>query len=353
MAEPWDKKDFEELARSHMEREFAPGTMLPHLQTFFNEALAHYEDATADGKAFVDKAMANIIDFFESMLKDAPDTADMRRMRRLIGLGKGKHFKAQSLIDNFPILPVESDSRIDEAKNILCVVMQCLLDLLHDATRSPQSGAAKISILGLFYWLIDELTVAQFLARRSYATLAYTHLRTILEILDKIELFTRFPEFVEIWGSNDDDEIWRKLAPARVREKLGRDSRDPMYRYFSQEGSHATFRAMQPRLRKKQGASEDEKKIAIMFGGVREPARQVSVLIYCILVTTQAIIKAATVFEDRLNPQDVTQLVASATDDCFAFFGRFLDSVDRSKDDITSLEIILASWQKMREDGLL
>jgi hypothetical protein len=48
----------------------------------------------------------------------------------------------------------------------------------------------------------------------------------------------------------------------------------------------------------------------------------------------------------------VTQLVTSATNDCFAFFGRFLDSVDRSKDDVTSLEIILASWQRMREDGL-
>jgi len=351
MAESWDKKDFEDLARLHIGRDFAPGSMLPHLQAFFNEAFAHYEDATADGKAFVDKAMANVTNLFESKLKDAPDTADVRRMRRVIGIGKGEHFKAQNLIDNFPILSIESDTRIDEAKTVLCTVMQCLLDLLHDATQSSHSGAAKISILGLFYWLIDELTVAQFLARRGYTTLAYTHLRTILEILDKIELFTRFPELVDIWGSGNEDEIWKKLAPPRVREKLGRDSRDPMYKYFSQEGPHATFTAMQPRLRKKHGSSEDEMKIAIMIGGTREPARQVSILIYCILVTTQAIIKAATVFEDRLNPEDVTHLVTSTTEDCFAFFGRFLDSVDRSKDDITSLEVILASWQKMRDDG--
>jgi hypothetical protein len=37
--------------------------------------------------------------------------------------------------------------------------------------------------------------------------------------------------------------------------------------------------------------------------------------------------------------------------DCFAFFGRFLDSIDALKEDITSLEVILASWRKMQEDG--
>ena len=274
-------------------------------------------------------------------------------MRRLIGLSKGKHFGAEKLIDRFPILSAESDTRINEANKVLSSVMQCLLDLLHDATQSSHSGVAKISVLGLFYWLIDELTVAQFLARRGYATLAYTHLRTSLEILDKIELFTRYPEFAEIWGSGNDKEIWQKLAPPRVREKLGRDSQDPMYKYFSEEGSHATFKALQQRLRHKQRSPEHEMGIAIMIGGTRDPTRQVSILIYCILITTQAIIKAATIFEDRLNVEDVTQLVTSSTEACFSFFRRILDAVDKTKEDLTPLEEILASWQRMRENGQL
>ena len=274
-------------------------------------------------------------------------------MKRLIGLGKGTHFKAQNLIDNFPILFLGSDVWLDEAKEVLAKVMQYLLDLLHDATQEPHSGSAKSSILILFYWLIDELTVAQFIARRGYATLAYTHLRTTLEILDKIELFIRYPQFAEVWISGNEGEIWKKLSPARIRKKLGRNSLDPMYRYFSQEGSHATFTAMQPRLRKKRGTSENDVAIAIMIGGMRNPARQVSVLIYCILVTTQAIIKVATAFQDRLNIHDVTQLMTSATQDCSSFFGRFLDSIDRSTQDISSLEVILTSWTKMREAGLL
>jgi hypothetical protein len=227
------------------------------------------------------------------------------------------------------------------------------LNLLYDATQKSHSGAAKISILGLFYWLIDELIAAQFLARRGYTTQAYTHLRVSLEILDKVELFIRFPEFVEIWASGNDKEVFEKLAPPRVREKLGRSSRDPMYKYFSEEGSHATFAAMQPRLRKKQDTASDDMEIAITVGGRKDPTRQVSILIYCILVTTQAIIKAATAFDDRLNVEDVTQLVTTVNEECSTFFGRFLDSVDRSKDDVAPLEIILASWKKMRENGQL
>jgi hypothetical protein len=353
MVEGWDKEDFESLAQREFMSGIASGALIPHLQTFFSEAFARYEDATDEGKAFVDDMMAKVPDLFDRILKDAPDNADLRRMRRIISLAKGKHPQAQKLIDNFPILAGEPNIWIDEAKSVLCNMMQCLLDLLHDATQRSHNGAAKISILGLFYWLIDELTTAQYLARRAYNTQAYTHLRVGLEILDKIDLFTQYPELVEVWGSDNEEEIWKKLAPPRVREKLGRDSRDPMYTYFSREGSHATFRAMQPRLRKTTGSSEDDARIGMMLGGRREPARQVSILIYCILVTTQAIVKSATVFEDRLNPEDVTQLVTSATKKCFSFYGRFLDSVDRSKDDVAPLEIILASWQAMREKGQL
>jgi hypothetical protein len=351
MTEPWDWKDFENLARVHMGKQQPPGATLPQIKAFIDEAFCHYEEATPEGKAFVDKLLLNTVTFLESKLEELPDTAEVRQMRRAIGLRRGKHLSAQVLVDRFPLLPAESDVRISEATDILCTTLQCLLDLLHDATQGLQDGAAKVSMLGLAYWLIDELIVAQFLARRGYATLAYSNLRTSLEILDKIELFTRFPELVELWAQGNDKEVWKNFAPPRVREKLGRDNLDPMYKYFSEEGSHATFKALQSRLRNKQLSPEDERRIMIVIGGIKDPARQVSILIYCILVSSQAIIKVANAFEEKLDPRDVTQLVTSTTRDCFAFFGRFLDSIDGSKEDITSLEVILESWRKMREDG--
>ncbi len=353
MAESWDKEEFEKLAKFHLELGVSSGSMHAQLRAFFGEAFAHYEGATAEGKAFVDGMMVKMVGIFDLMLEAVPDTADARKMRRMIGLAKGKLPQAKNLISHFQILADDTDKRIDEAKGVLCNTLQCLLDIMHDATQKSHSGVAKVSNIGLFYWLVDELVAAQYLARRGYSTQAYTHLRISLEILDKIESFTRFPELAEVWGSGNDKEIFEKLAPPRVREKLGRDSRDPMYKYFSEQGSHATFTAMQPRLRGKQHTPADDMEIGITVGGRKEPARQISILIYCILVTTQAIIKAATAFEDRLNAEDVTQLVTSATNDCFGFFGRFLDSIDRSKDDVAPLETILASWQEMREKGQL
>ena len=47
------------------------------------------------------------------------------------------------------------------------------MDLLNDATRGSANGAAQLANRGLLYWLIDEVTAAQFLARQSHATLAY------------------------------------------------------------------------------------------------------------------------------------------------------------------------------------
>jgi hypothetical protein len=49
----------------------------------------------------------------------------------------------------------------------------------------------------------------------------------------------------------------------------------------------------------------------------------------------------------------VRELATSTTTQCFAFFGRFLDSVDPAKEEIGSLKVILASWQKMRDEGQL
>lgn len=120
MDDSWSKKQFEELAQLYLGRGIVSGTFLSSLQQFFNDAFAHYENATTEGKAFVDDMMAKVPGMFDLILKDAPDTADTRRLRRAIGLVKGKLPQAKNLIDHFPILTGESDKRIDEATDVLC-----------------------------------------------------------------------------------------------------------------------------------------------------------------------------------------------------------------------------------------
>jgi Ni/Co efflux regulator RcnB len=47
-----------------------PSTLLHLLLEFFSEALLHYDDATPDGKAYIDKAMASLIAVFEASWQD-------------------------------------------------------------------------------------------------------------------------------------------------------------------------------------------------------------------------------------------------------------------------------------------
>jgi len=351
MSTPWDESDFIELAQLHFGKGFPSGSMLPHIEAFTKEAFEHYEDATAEGKAYFDNWLLKFYEFLSTKLQDAPDGAETRRMKRMVAIGRKKHFEAKKFIDYFPTILHKEDPLVDEAVLVLSKTLQCLFDILHDATQDSQAASAKIAILGLSYWLFDELTVAQYLARRNYSTLAYTHLRSVMEILDKIELFTQKPENAELWASGNEREVWKKLSPARVRELLGRDSLDPVYKYFSEEGSHSTFTAMRPRLRKQSDIPGDVPKVAIMIGGMKDPARQMSILTYCIQLAGQAIIMAERSFSDRLHNADITNMVTQLTAETNVFYGHFFDSFDRSSSNIEPLAIQIAVLQGMRDRG--
>ena len=351
MPESWNESDFIELAQLHFGRGFPSGSMLPHIEAFTTEAFAHYENATVEGKAYFDNWLAKFYEFLSTKLQEAPDGADVRKMKRIVALGRKKHFEAKKFIDYFPTILEKEDLLVNEAVLVLGKTLQCLVDILHDATQDSQEGPTKIAILGLSYWLFDELTVAQYLARRNYSTLAYTHLRSVMEILDKMELFNKKPETAELWASGNEREIWKKLSPPRVREMLGRDSLDPIYRYFSEEGSHATFTAMRPRMRKQSGVSGETPKIAIMIGGMRDSARQMSILIYCIQLGGQAIVMTERVFADRLHDLDITNMVTKLTAETNAFYRHFLDSFDGSSVDMEPLKVQIAVLQRMRDRG--
>ena len=351
MGKSWDEPDFIALARQHFENGFPTGSMLPNIQAFAQEAFDHYEDATAEGKAYLDAWLQKFYEFLAIKLEGAPDGAGTRKMKRLVALGRKKHFEAKKFIEYFPTILDKEPPLVEEALVILGKTLQCLFDILHDATQDSQDGPAKIAVLGLAYWLFDELTVAQYLARRNYSTLAYTHLRSVMEILDKIELFTQKPETAELWASGDEREVWKKLAPPRVRELLGRSSLDPVYKYFSEEGSHSTFTAMRPRLRPQANAPGEDRRIAIMIGGMKDAARQMSILIYCIQLAGQAIIMTESAFKERLDDVDIATMITTLTAETNVFYGHFFNSFDRSVANMEPLAVQMEVLQRMRDRG--
>ena len=348
---PWTPEDFKELAAKHLTAASQnPESFHKGVTAFLFEALEHYDDATPEGKAHLDGFLTLLTGMFQSALDDMPDSAETRKMKRLLASLKGTHFMAQDLFESFPTIGDPESDRVTKAFRLLERATQVLMDILHDATRSTHQGPSKFAIVGLYFWLLDEVTVAQYLARRSYSTLAYTNLRSCMEIIDKVELFTKKPEEANIWVSGDEHAIWKKLAPARVRVKLGKNTFDPLYQYFSEQGSHSTFTALQSRVRRRNKAEGENLKISILFGGIVDEPRQLSILLYLVMLVNVATVRAIAAFEGYLHPGDLASLVIPITDETFATFDEFLaEGWDIGKVPLASIK---AAWEKIKTSGV-
>jgi hypothetical protein len=352
----WSREDFLELAKALMTGQTADRPdFSSRLFGFLSEANGHYERATEDGKAYLDQAMEAVLHVLEKGLTTAPDTPDARRLKRQVAAVRGKHHLAQHLLENFEKVRLSPDEWMTKAFNVLTKSLQALLDLMFDITRQAQSGAKSFAQIGLFYWLIDELLAAQSLARRNYATLSYSHLRCCMEILDKIELFGEQPELAEVWMSGDEHQIWKQLAPARVREKLARKpfdpkrkSYDPMYEYLCQQGTHSTFTALKQRLKARRPPETGDVQIAFIVGGVNSPGREMSVIIFCIMLTNLGLGQAIQAFPDRLNVEDAGKMTAEVIEAAFAFFADFFENSDETKYEREPLELLMAGWSALR-----
>ena len=347
----WTQQDFESSASRHMVEGLAkPEQFQQCLADFFKEAMAHHENATAGGQAYLEQVVDRLGGFLSEVLKAAPDTAENRKARRVLASVQGKHFETKALFEQFTRLPAEPDAELDRAAEVLIRTTQSLMDVLHDATRNTQRGTANFAMVGLFFWFIDEVTAAQFLARRGYATLAYTRLRSLMEINDKIELFTKQPKYAEVWTSGDEGKIWKELAPPRVREKLGRSNFDPVYRYFSEQGSHSTFTALQARVRKRPPTATQGLGIAMLIGGVWDRVRQISILIYAAVLANLALHRAVMAFADRLHGEDAGRLVIASNEDCFGLIEAVFSRAKADQLDLQPLELLRKAWAATRDE---
>jgi hypothetical protein len=76
----WTQENFVQLARRSMLSTECRGEIAQRLLEFFSDALIHYENATDDGKAYIDRAMSGLSKLFEEEPNDpdAPATPEMR-----------------------------------------------------------------------------------------------------------------------------------------------------------------------------------------------------------------------------------------------------------------------------------
>ncbi len=260
-------KDFQTFAQERMSEGVAhPEQLRDKVKEVLDYAVANESSMDDEANAYFNNFMDTVAGLFEREISNLADSPDKRKMLRLVAGVKRKHHKAETFLKRlgmpYPV-PIQI---VEAARPIFLDAQQSVLDLLWDATQQSQQGVAQFATLGLFYWTVDELTAAFYLAERRYTTQAYGHLRTVHDLLEKAELFFHQPEWADVWASDDKKEILKELSPGAIRRKLGRPKFDPVYGFFSELGNHGTWEALRKRV-KQTGKRKDRAQVAMRIGG--------------------------------------------------------------------------------------
>jgi hypothetical protein len=179
-------KDFRAFAQERISEGIAhPELFREKVKEVLDFAVANEFSMDAEANAYFTDLMGTIASLFEREAGSLVDSPDKRKMLRLIAGVKRKHHKAETFLKRlgmpYPVpIPI-----VEAASPIFLDAQQSVLDLLWDATQQSQQGVAQFATLGLFYWTVDELTVAFYLAERRYTTQAYGHLRTVHDLLER------------------------------------------------------------------------------------------------------------------------------------------------------------------------
>lgn len=316
-------KDFQAFVQERMAQAIAnPEQFRDRFKDVMDYAVANEALMDTEANAYFNNLLETIATMFESGLKDLPDSASKRQLLRAVAGTRGKHHRSQDLLKRLGMPYPIQRPLVEAARNIFVEAHQSILDLLWDATQQPQSGVAQFATLGLLYWTVDELTAAFYLAERRYTTQAYSHLRTVHDLLDKAQLFFHDPQWAEVWGSGDKQKITSELSPGAIRKKLGKPKFDPVYGFFTELGTHGTFEALRKRVtqtRKNDGRTQ----VAMRIGGTPWESEVDIVIACCIMTVLSTLITIGQVYQTRLHVGEVVAVLHSRLDSNIAFLQQY------------------------------
>jgi len=316
-------KDFQALVQERMGHAMAnPEQFRDGFKDVMDYAVANETSMDADANAYFNNLLDAIATMFENGLKDAADSPSKRQMLRAIAGTRRKHHRSQELLKRLGMPYPIQRALVEAARPIFLEAHQSILDLLWDASQSPQSGAAQFATLGLLYWTVDELTAAFYLAERRYTTQAYNHLRTVHDLLDKAQLFFHYPKLAELWGGGDKQTIIKELSPGAIRKKLAKPKFDPVYGFFTELGTHGTFEALRKRVThtgKKDGRTE----VAMRIGGTPWESEVDTAIACCITTAISTLIMIGQIYASRLHAAEVVSILRSRLESKIAFLQEY------------------------------
>jgi hypothetical protein len=276
------------------------------LQAFLQWCAEHYDELDEEAKTKTDNVFKMLQEELATAVNALPDGPQKRTIIRELGIIKGEHYSAARLLEGLRLPSQISDLLVvAEGSAIVVEIIQQILDMLFDMTRHTHRGIAMFANIGLCYWAVDELLVALHLSQRAYTNQAYTHLRTVWEVLDKIELFLEQPEWADLWAKGSDKDVWNELKPSEVRKKLKHAKYDPLYSFFSELGPHSTFKGLQARTGKKIEQPDPHRIQAVIWvGGCPQEHHVIWTMTSCAYAAMMALLKCTSVCSAFLNDEE-------------------------------------------------
>lgn len=213
----------------------------------------------------------------EDKVAKMDDSIERRELNRSIRKLNGEHHNFLEIYNSIAIDRENKDSIIIKSKDFIHHDMQIILDLMSDVVSCGKTVTYNESLkLSLYYYIIEELTVVIYLLEHHFVNQSYTHLRSVFETLDLIELFEKDESLIELWKDNSsDEEIQKKkrntFMPNKVREVIGKKDSiyEEIYWTLCEIGTHTTFKNIQTRTCLTLTSKENENnRFSIKLGGI-------------------------------------------------------------------------------------
>ncbi len=290
--------------------------------------LSNYDKLDSEAQKRTDNLNEQIIALIEEQLPLLPDTIETRKLKRYTRGAKGKRLLAKIYTD---ILENPTDAATTpvlykKSRELFEKHLQIIMDLYQDISGHSLNGVSTFCKLNLLGVCIDELLVAFHLAQRSYAGQAFSHIRTIQESLDLIELFNKEPKLADLWTSDKPSkEIWEKLRPSKVRNMLGKDEIfRKIYSLLSGVGTHPSFEMLRTRCRMVAGLSpKGNRHFSISAGG--KPKSREALFAHVFVHFSMAMILAQLIhaFGEFLNESEAVEVLENMSTDFGNFYSDF------------------------------
>ena len=315
----------------------------------------NYNFMTPEAKEITDNVFKTIRNFVAESIEKMPDSKERRKLRRLSAASLGEHFNADQLIKLLETSPeLKEDNSSKEIRRVFPTRLQNIFDFIFDVQQGSFQGASNFAQFGLLCMCANELVAAFHLSQHYYINQAYSHMRTVLEHLDKVRLFRTNQRWADVWCSDDEKKIRTELSPSSVRKKLGQEKFDPLYGLFSILGPHGTFRALQTISAKVTKSSSDKSQFRIWIGGCSFEHNIVNLNFFLLFAVNSTILQIAQSFEELLNMDEVWEVINQCVEEDKEFMKSYIIPwAKKNSFDVTPFERILNTYKVPPKDKIL